>query len=179
MKEVQLHDKRFAISIDAAKIDKAVQNVADKINIDYKDKNPLFLVVLNGAFMFASDLLKKVTIECEISFVKLSSYSGTTSNHVVRELIGLDEALTNRNVIVVEDIIDTGITMENTIYKLKHLQANDVRIATLLYKPLAFRKDYAIDYIGMEIDNDFIVGYGLDYDGLGRNLPDIYKIIEG
>ena len=101
MKEVQLHDKRFAISIDAAKIDKAVQNVADKINIDYKDKNPLFLVVLNGAFLFASDLLKKVTIECEISFVKLSSYSGTTSNHVVRELIGLDEALTNRNVIVV------------------------------------------------------------------------------
>ena len=138
MKEVQLHDKRFAVSIDASKIDTAVQEVADKINTDYQGKNPLFLVVLNGAFMFASDLLKKVTIDCEVSFVKLSSYSGVTSTHVVRELIGLDEALTNRNVIVVEDIIDTGITMENTIQKLKHLQAADVKIATLLFKPLAF-----------------------------------------
>jgi len=123
-------------------------------------------------------LLKKVTIDCEISFVKLSSYSGTSSTHIVRELIGLDEALTNRNVLVVEDIIDTGITMENTIQKLRHLQASDVKIVTLLFKPLAFRKDYSIDYIGLEIPNDFIVGYGLDYDGLGRNLPDIYKIIE-
>lgn len=178
MKEVQLHDKRFSVSIAADKIDNAVQQVADQINTDYKGKNPLFLVVLNGAFMFASDLFKKLTIDCEVSFVKLSSYSGTSSTHVVRELIGLDEALTNRDVIVVEDIIDTGITMENTIQKLKHLQAADVKIVTLLYKPLAFQKDYPIDYIGIEIPNDFIVGYGLDYDGLGRNLPDIYKIIE-
>lgn len=178
MKEVQLHDKRFSVSIGADKIDAAVQIVADKINADYEGKKPLFLVVLNGAFMFASDLFKKLTIECEVSFVKLSSYSGTSTTHVVRELIGLDEALTDRNVIVVEDIIDTGITMENTIQKLKHLQAADVKIVTLLYKPLAFQKDYAIDYIGIEIPNDFIVGYGLDYDGLGRNLPDIYKIIE-
>lgn len=178
MKEVQLHDKRFSVSIGADKIDAAVQIVADKINADYEGKKPLFLVVLNGAFMFASDLFKKLTIECEVSFVKLSSYSGTSTTHVVRELIGLDEALTDRNVIVVEDIIDTGITMENTIQKLKHLQAADVKIVTLLYKPLAFQKDYAIDYIGLEIPNDFIVGYGLDYDGLGRNLPDIYKIIE-
>lgn len=178
MKEVQLHDKRFSVSIGADKIDAAVQKVADKINVDYQGKNPLFLVVLNGAFMFASDLFKKLTIDCEVSFVKLSSYSGTSSTHVVRELIGLDEALTGRDVIVVEDIIDTGITMENTIQKLRHLQAVDVKIVTLLYKPLAFQKDYPIDYIGIEIANDFIVGYGLDYDGLGRNLPDIYKIIE-
>ncbi|RLD38713.1 MAG: hypoxanthine phosphoribosyltransferase [Bacteroidetes bacterium] len=178
MKEVQLLDKRFAVSIGADKIDKAVTQVADKINADYKGKNPLFLVVLNGAFMFAADLFKKLTIDCEVSFVKLSSYSGTSSTHVVRELIGLDEALTDRDVIVVEDIIDTGITMENTIQKLKHLQAADVKIATLLYKPLSFQKNYAVDYIGIEIPNDFIVGYGLDYDGLGRNLPDIYKIIE-
>lgn len=177
MKEVQLHDKRFAVSIDAHKIDEAIKQVADRINVDYKDKNPLFLVVLNGAFMFASDLLKKVTINCEISFVKLSSYSGTKSTHIVRELIGLDEALTGRHVIVVEDIIDTGITMENTIHKLIDLQAADVKIATLLFKPKAFQKEYAIDYIGMEIPNGFIVGYGLDYDGLGRNLPDIYKVI--
>jgi hypoxanthine phosphoribosyltransferase len=178
MKEVQLHDKRFSISISAEKIDQAIQVVADKINRDYKGKRPLFLIVLNGAFMFASDLLKKITIDCETSFVKLSSYSGTTSTHVVRELIGLDEALNDRDVIVIEDIIDTGITMENTIQKLKHLQAKDVKIATLLYKPNAFQKDYAIDYVGIEIPNDFIVGYGLDYDGLGRNLPCIYKIIE-
>jgi hypoxanthine phosphoribosyltransferase len=178
MQEVQLHDKRFSVSIGADKIDTAVQTVADKINADYQGKNPLFLVVLNGAFMFASDLFKKLTIDCEVSFVKLSSYSGTSTTHVVRELIGLDEALTGRDVIVVEDIIDTGITMENTIQKLKHLQAADVKIVTLLYKPLAFQKDYPIDYIGLEIANDFIVGYGLDYDGLGRNLPDIYKIIE-
>ena len=178
MKEVKLHDKRFSVSIGADKIDAAVQQVADKINEDYQGKNPLFLVVLNGAFMFASDLFKKLTIDCEVSFVKLSSYSGTSTTHVVRELIGLDEALTGRDVIVVEDIIDTGITMENTIQKLRHLQAADVKIVTLLYKPFAFQKDYAIDYIGIEIANDFIVGYGLDYDGLGRNLPDIYKIIE-
>ncbi len=129
MNEVQIHDKRFAVSIKAQEIDVAIQQLADKINVDYQGKNPLFLVVLNGAFMFASDLLKKININCEISFVKLSSYSGTNSTHIVRELIGLDEALTNRYVIVVEDIIDTGITMENTIQKLKHLQAADVRIA--------------------------------------------------
>ncbi len=178
MKKVQLHDKRFSVSISAEKIDQAVQVVADNINRDYKGKRPLFLIVLNGAFMFASDLLKKINIDCETSFVKLSSYSGTTSTHVVRELIGLDEVLTDRDVIVIEDIIDTGITMENTIQKLKHLQAKDVKIATLLFKPNAFQKDYAIDYVGIEIPNDFIVGYGLDYDGLGRNLPCIYKIIE-
>lgn len=178
MKEVQLHDKRFSVSIEASRIDAAVQEVADKINTDYQGKNPLFLVVLNGAFMFASDLLKKVSIDCEISFVKLSSYSGTKSTHIVRELIGLDEALTGRHVIVIEDIIDTGITMENTIQKLMNLQAADVKIATLLFKPKSFRKNYDIDYIGMEIPNGFIVGYGLDYDGLGRNLPDIYKVIE-
>lgn len=178
MKEVKLFDKRFSVFIEAQKIDEAIQQIADKINVDYKDRDPLFLVVLNGAFMFASDLLKKININCEISFVKLSSYAGTKSTHIVRELIGLDKALTGRNVIVVEDIIDTGITMENTIQKLMHLQAADVKIATLLFKPNAFQKDYDIDFIGMEIPNDFIVGYGLDYDGLGRNLPDIYKIIE-
>lgn len=177
MKDIQLYDKQFAIFIDAQQIDKAITEVAEKINLDYKGKNPLFLVVLNGAFMFASDLLKKITIDCEISFVKLSSYSGTKSTHIVRELIGLDEALTDRNVIVIEDIIDTGITMENTIQKLKHLQAADVKIATLLFKPKAFEKNYTIDYIGLEIPNGFIVGYGLDYDGLGRNFPDIYKVI--
>ena len=150
----------------------------EKINKDLEGKNPLFLVVLNGAFMFASDLLKKITIDCEITFVKLSSYVGTKSTHMVRELIGLDKSLTGRHVVVVEDIIDTGITMHNTLPKLEEIGAEEVKIATLLFKPNAFQKDFKIDYVGMEIENDFIVGYGLDYDGLGRNLADIYKIVE-
>jgi len=176
--KIKVLDKEFKISIPAATIDAAVTNIADKINIDYKGQNPLFLIVLNGAFMFASDLLKKINIDCEITFVKLSSYSGTTSTHIVRELIGLDESLEGRDIIIVEDIIDTGITMGNTIPKLHHLKAKDVKIATLLFKPKAFQKDYKIDYVGLEIENDFIVGYGLDYDGYGRNLADIYKIVE-
>jgi hypoxanthine phosphoribosyltransferase len=152
--------------------------MAAKMNKDLKGKNPLFIIVLNGAFMFASDLLKKINIDCEITFVKLSSYVGTKSSHLVREVIGLDKPLSNRHVVVVEDIIDTGITMHDTLPKLKNLDAAEVQIATLLFKPKAFQKDFKIDYIGMEIPNDFIVGYGLDYDGLGRNLPDIYKIVE-
>jgi hypoxanthine phosphoribosyltransferase len=178
MNKVKVHDKEFSISINGEEIDKAVQSVANQINRDLEGKNPLFLVVLNGAFMFASDLLKKITIPCEVSFVKLSSYVGTQTTHTVRELIGLDEVLTDRNVVIVEDIIDTGITMGVTIGKLKNLRAADVKIATLLFKPKAFEKDYKIDYIGMNIPNDFIVGYGLDYNGHGRNLPNIYKIIE-
>lgn len=177
-KLVKLHDKTFKTFIPAEEIDKAVSKVADEMNKNLADKNPLFIVVLNGAFMFASDLLKKISIDCEITFVKLSSYVGTKSSHSVREVIGLDKPLSGRNVVIVEDIIDTGITMESTLPKLKNLEASDVKVATLLFKPNAFQKDFKIDYIGIEIPNDFIVGYGLDYDGLGRNLADIYKIVE-
>ena len=178
MDTVKVHDKEFSKFINANEIEKAVDKIAVQINQDYIGKNPLFLIVLNGAFMFAADLLKKVTIPCEISFVKLSSYIGTKTTSVVRELIGLDEVLNSRSVIIVEDIIDTGITMGVTTEKLKKLEAKDVRIATLLFKPDAFRMNYEIDYVGINIPNDFIVGYGLDYDGHGRNLPHIYKIIE-
>jgi hypoxanthine phosphoribosyltransferase len=178
MKTIKVHNKEFAKFIDSSQIEKAVETIANQINIDLAGKNPLFLVVLNGAFMFAADLLKKITIPCQISFVKLSSYIGTSTTSVVRELIGLDEVLTGRAVVIVEDIIDTGITMGVTIEKLKKLEASEVRVATLLFKPEAFRMNYEIDYIGMEIPNDFIVGYGLDYDAHGRNYPDIYKIIE-
>lgn len=177
-KFVKLHDKEFKTFIPAEEIDKAVSKLADKMNKELDGKNPLFIVVLNGAFMFASDLLKKINVDCEITFVKLSSYVGTKSTHLVREVIGLDKSLTNRYVVVLEDIIDTGITMHNTLPKLKNMGAADVKIGTLLFKPKAFQKDFNIDYIGMEIPNDFIVGYGLDYDGAGRNLPDIYKIVE-
>jgi len=178
MKTIRVHDKEFSIFIENKKIIDAVIKVAEQINSDLKSKNPLFLVVLNGAFMFAADLMKKVNIPCEISFVKLSSYIGTKTTSTVRELIGLDEVLRGRTVVIVEDIIDTGITMGVTIEKLKKLEATDVRIVTLLFKPDAFRMNYEIDYIGMKIPNDFIVGYGLDYDGHGRNYADIYKIVE-
>ncbi len=178
MKKVKVRDKEFSLFLTAEDIDKAVEQVAEMINNDMEGKDPLFLCVLNGAFIFASDLLKKVKVNCEISFVKLSSYVGTQTTNTVRELIGLDQVLVDRTVVVIEDIIDTGITMDYTLEKLRKLGASDVRIATLLFKPEAFRKNYPIDYVGIVIPNEFIVGYGLDYDGHGRNLPDIYKIIE-
>ena len=152
--------------------------VHDKeISFEMAGKNPLFLIVLNGAFMFAAELFKHLNIECEISFVKLSSYSGTASTNVVRELIGLDHAVSGRNIVLVEDIIDTGLTMNYTINNLKKLEAGSVRVATMLFKPKAFRENFHIDYIGLEIPNDFIVGYGLDYNEHARNYPDIYKIV--
>ena len=178
MNIIQVQDKSFSIFIKAEEIEKAVDNIASQINTDLKGKDPLFLVVLNGAYMFASDLMKKVTIPSELSFVKLSSYIGTKTTSVVRELIGLDEVLTDRTVVILEDIIDTGITMGVTTEKLKKLGAEDVRIATLLFKPDAFKMNYHIDYTGINIPNDFIVGYGLDYNGYGRNYPEIYKILE-
>ncbi len=177
-KVIQVLDKKFKPFIREDQIEKAVQEIADRMNVELKGKNPLFIVVLNGAFMFASDLFKKINIECELSFVKMSSYVGTQTTSTVRELIGLDRVLKGRTVVVVEDIIDTGITMAHTIPLLQKLEAKDVKIATLLYKPEAFQKDYTIDYIGLEIPNDFIIGYGLDYDGQARNLPEIYKIVE-
>jgi hypoxanthine phosphoribosyltransferase len=178
MKSIKVHDKEFSKFIDSDDIRHAVEQIAENINNDLKGRNPLFLVVLNGAFMFASDLMKKITIPCEISFVKLSSYIGTQTTSAVRELIGLDEVLHNRTVVIIEDIIDTGITMGVTMEKLKHLEAKEVHISTLLFKPEAFKMNYEIDYIGIKIPNKFIVGYGLDYDGFGRNYPDIYQIIE-
>jgi hypoxanthine phosphoribosyltransferase len=178
MKTVKVLDKEFGLYIPQEKIEANIQAVADQINRDMDGTNPLFLVVLNGAFMFASELFKRLTIPCEISFVKLTSYSGTKSTNVIRELIGLDHSIEGRHVVIVEDIVDTGHTMKYTIKKLKDLKAADVRIASLFFKPENFQYDYPINYIGMEIGNDFIVGYGLDYEQYGRNLPDIYKIIE-
>ncbi len=177
MKTVKVLELEFSEFIDANEIAKAVKRIASQVNKDMEGKNPLFLVILNGAFMFAADLMKEISIPCEISFVKLSSYIGTKTTSTVRELIGLDEVLHDRTVVIVEDIIDTGITMGVTVEKLRKLEAKEVKIATLLFKPEAFKMSYKIDYIGIEIPNDFIVGYGLDYNGQGRNLPDIYKII--
>jgi hypoxanthine phosphoribosyltransferase len=178
MNNIKVRDKEFSLFLSAEEIDKGVEIVAEMINQDMEGRDPLFLCVLNGAFIFASDLLKKVTVDCEISFVKLSSYVGTQTTNTVRELIGLDQVISGRTVVIIEDIIDTGVTMAYTLEKFRKLGASDVRIATLLFKPEAFKKNYAIDYVGIVIPNDFIVGYGLDYDGHGRNYPDIYKIID-
>lgn len=178
MKRIKIHDHYFEEFIDFSTIDLSIEKVATSMNKNLEGTNPLFLVILNGAFMFAADLLKKIEIPCEVSFVKLASYQGTQTTEQVRELIGFNEEISGRTVVIVEDIIDTGITMEKVLDRLNRMGAAEVKIATLLFKPEAFRKDYPIDYIGIEIPNDFIVGYGLDYNGQGRNLPDIYKIAE-
>ena len=176
MQEINILDKKFGISITAHEIDKAIENIAININNDYKDDIPLFVAVLNGSFMFAADLLKKITIPCHITFIKLASYQGTQSTQNVQTLIGLNEDIEGKKIIIIEDIIDTGITLSNLIEQVQKFFPADIKIATLLFKPEAFTKDYKIDYIGITIPNDFIVGYGLDYNGYARNYPDIYKI---
>ncbi len=176
--QVKIKDKTFEISISANEIDSAVSKVAEKINTELADENPLFLVVLNGAFMFASDLMKKVNIPCEISFVKLASYEGTVTSGIVKELIGLNESLAKRTVVVVEDIVDTGITMQQIIERINIHKPKAIKVCTFFHKPEALQKDIKLDYIGMEIPNKFIVGYGLDYDGQGRNLAEIYTLIQ-
>ena len=175
---IQVHDKVFEKSIDFQTIDEAISRIASQMNSDLPEKDPLFLSVLNGAFMFSADLFKKLNFSCEISFVKLASYSGTRSTESVRQLIGLDEDVVGRNIVIVEDIIDSGLTIERILAQLKMVGAAEIKIATLLYKPNAFKGSYAVDYVGIEIGNEFIVGYGLDYDKKGRNYKDIYKIVE-
>lgn len=177
MSTIQIKDKRFSLSIPEIKIQEAVKKVGDAINNDLADLNPLFIGVLNGAFMFAADLMKFVTIPCEITFVKLASYQGLYSSGSVKEILGLNESVIGRNVVVVEDIVDTGITMERILNSLNVKGAASIRVATFLQKPDALQRDIKIDYIAMKIPNDFIVGYGLDYDGYGRNLRDIYTVI--
>ncbi len=177
MTKVQVRELVFEKFISKEEIDMAVQKVADEINLDFAGKNPLLLAILNGAFIFASDLMRKITIPCEISFVKFASYSGTMTTSKVKELIGIDEDLKGRHVIIVEDIVDTGITMDKLLVDVKEMDPASVKVACFCFKPEAFRKDFVLDYIGLKISNDFIVGYGLDYNGYGRNLPDIYKIV--
>lgn len=179
MSVIQIRDKKFSLSIPDTEILAAVKKVAHQINEDLADTNPLFICVLNGAFMFAADLLKEINFPCEVTFVKLSSYSGLVTSGSVKEIIGLNESVVGRNVVVVEDIIDTGITMERILDSLAAKGAKDVHVATFLQKPDALQRDIKIDYIAMKIPNDFIVGYGLDYDGYGRNLKDIYTVVNG
>jgi hypoxanthine phosphoribosyltransferase len=176
---LKLHDKEFRISIAEVEIDRAVQQLADKINADYKGRSevPLFLAVLNGAFMFAANLMKRIDFPCEISFVKLASYHGERSSGKMTELIGISDALVGRSIIVIEDIVDTGNTYEALMATLQRHAPKSVKIATMLFKPEVYKKTLPVDYVAMEIPDSFIVGYGLDYNGLGRNLPDIYTVV--
>jgi hypoxanthine phosphoribosyltransferase len=178
MKRIQLLDKEFSLSIPASDIKKAIWQMADKINRDLKDKNPLMVCILNGSFMFSADLMKLIEFPCQISFVKLASYEGIGSTGKVKELIGFNEELKGRTVVLLEDIVDTGVTVENSVEQLLKTGAREVIVATLLYKPDACKRDINLDYVGLQIPNDFIVGYGLDYNGYGRNLPDIYSLVE-
>jgi len=178
MKQVKLKDKEFRVSIPSEEIQAAIVKMAEKINKDYAGHDvPLFISILNGSFMFTADLFKHIDFTCEVTFLKLTSYKGTASTGAVRQLIGVNESIEGRDVIVLEDIVDTGITLEQILGQLKSFEPASVKVASLLFKPEAYQKDLVVDYIGMEIPNDFIVGYGLDYDGLGRNLADIYTLI--
>lgn len=178
MNRIQIKDKSFEISIPETRILERIKMVADKINADMADKNPLFLAVLNGSFVFAADLMRMITIPSEISFVKLASYQGTTSTGVIKEVIGINEDLTDRHVVIVEDIVESGLTIKRMIETLGTRNPASIEICTLLLKPDRLTVPLDIKYVAMEIPNDFIVGYGLDYDHQGRNLRDIYTVVE-
>ncbi|HTO36683.1 MAG TPA: hypoxanthine phosphoribosyltransferase [Flavobacterium sp.] len=175
---IQLHDKTFELFISAEEIDFAVANMARQIADDFIDETPVFVGVLNGAFMIMSDLMKHYKGNCEVSFVKMSSYEGMQTTNEVKELIGLNQDLKGRSIVIVEDIVDTGNTIEVLKEMFKKQEVKHFKIATLFLKPDAYKKDIKLDYVGIRIPNKFIVGYGLDYDELGRNLPDIYQLAE-
>ena len=175
---IKLHDKTFDTYLSEQEIQEKVKNIAAQLNQDYKEKRPLFIAILNGSFMFASDLFKYLTIEAEICFIKLASYKGMKSSGNIITAIGLDQDLFGREVVIVEDIVDTGKTLNEFLPKLDHQQPKSLKIAALLHKPDATQFSLNIDYLGFSIPNKFVVGYGLDYDGLGRNLKEIYQLAE-
>lgn len=174
---VSIKDKKFKVFISQEDIENSIEKIARQIDTDLSEKNPIFIVVLNGAFMFAGELMKRVNIPSEITFVRLASYQGILSTNKVQEILGLNQTIEERTVVIVEDIVDSGNTMVALLDELKRYNPREVRIATLLLKPDALKQPLKVDYVALEIPNDFIVGYGLDYDGYGRNLKDIYKIV--
>jgi hypoxanthine phosphoribosyltransferase len=177
MQQVTVKDKSFEVFITESELISRISELAMQMNKDLEGKKPLFIAILNGAFMFASELLKNFESECEISFVKYASYHGLASSGQVKTLLGSTEQVEGRTVVILEDIIDSGLTIEKVVNDIMEFKPADVKIATMLFKPGAFKGNYSIDYIAMEIPNDFIVGFGLDYDGYGRNLRNIYKLI--
>ena len=178
MSIVTIKDKQFKTSIPESEILRSVKVIADRINQDMAGKEPLFIAVLNGAFMFAADLMRLITIPCEISFVKLASYQGVMTTGTVTEVLGINEDLSGRHVIIVEDIVDTGLTMKRMLESLGTRNPASVHICTLLLKPDKLQVDLDIEYAAIKIPNEFIVGHGLDYDQQGRNLPDIYTVMD-
>lgn len=177
MKRVTIKDKTFEVSIPEKEILERVKAVADRLNKDMAGKNPLFLTVLNGSFIFAADLMRMLTIPCEITFVKMASYQGTATTGKVKELVGINADLTGRTVVIVEDIVETGYTMRHVVESLRAQNPESVHICTLLQKPEKLAVPLDVEYVAIEIPNDFIVGYGLDYDQQGRQLRDIYTLV--
>lgn len=177
-KQVRLNDKTFRLYKSENEILSAVRQVAHQINEDYIGKRPLLIPVLNGSFMFASDLIKELMLDCELCFIKAASYAGTSSTGAVNTIIGLNQEVEGRHIIIIEDIVDTGNTLAKILPIFYEQNPASLKVASLLYKPMALKNDLKIDYVGMEIPNEFIVGYGLDYDGLGRNLRDIYQVVQ-
>ena len=178
MDAIKIKDKDFVVSIPESKILCEVERLAAQISRDLEGKNPLFLGILNGSFMFAADLFRRITIPAEISFVKFASYDGVSSTGVIKELIGLTEDIAGRTIVIVEDIIDTGCTMKKLLEDLGARAPESIHVCTLLLKPEKLKVALDVEYVALEIPNDFIVGYGLDYDGYGRNLKDIYTVVE-
>ncbi len=176
--QIRVIDLNFETSIPEEAIHARVKEIGEQINNDLADKNPIFLGILNGAFMFASDLFKQITIPCQITFLKLASYEGTKTTGTVKQLIGINQELKDRTVVVLEDIVDTGITLDTIVRQLSGYQPKEILVATLLHKPEATKREVKLDYVGFEIPNEFVLGYGLDYDGYGRNLPEIYTLIK-
>jgi hypoxanthine phosphoribosyltransferase len=173
---IQLHDKEFVPFISAEEIEFAIKQMAAQVEDDFGDETPVFVGILNGAFMVVSDFMKHYKSPCEVSFVKMASYEGTSSTGETKQLIGINQDLTGKTVIIIEDIVDTGNTLEELKAMFKKQNVKHFKIATLFFKPEAYKKDIKIDYIGIRIPNKFIVGFGLDYDGLGRNLPEVYQL---
>jgi hypoxanthine phosphoribosyltransferase len=177
MKEIRVLDKSFMELISEKELSDRIKVLAEKINIDFEGKEVVFLGILNGAFLFAADLFKHINLKAKISFVKLASYEGTKSSGTIKELIGWNEDIKNKYIIIIEDIVDTGNTLERIVDELVIRKAAGIKIATLLFKPQAYTKEIHLDYIGFEIPNEFVIGFGLDYDGYGRNFPSIYTLI--
>jgi hypoxanthine phosphoribosyltransferase len=177
LSSISLHDKQFTPYLPAAQILEAVRTMAARLNQDYAGQKPLFIAVLNGSFMFAADLMKQMTIDCEVAFIRVSSYEGTASTGEIKEILGLQEEVAGRHLVVVEDIVDTGHTMQALLQQLQAKQPASVEVATLFTKPECLQHELSMRYIGIELPNEFIVGYGLDYNGLGRNYPDVYKVL--
>lgn len=178
MQEVTVLDRRFSEYLTSEEIQSRITAMAEKINEDLEGREVLFYGILNGSFLFAADLFRQIRLNAQISFIKLASYDGTASTGKIKELIGWNEDITGKTVIVIEDIVDTGSTLERIIGELNLRKAKEVRVAALLFKPEAYTKDIPIDYIGFEIPNKFVVGYGLDYDGYGRHFSSIYQLIK-